>query len=343
MHINGNSANMGILSALLGLWITCVTCFTDATVATIGVKDGRYRFTDSVQLPQQMRAVRKVGVQPCGPPAFGCVAVVNTTTTPSPLTGEILINVTSSGLNPDELSILKTPVLDYTLGIDVAGVVLALGASTTNNTRIQVGDMVYCCGIKGGMAQYAIRPEMLCGVLDPSTKINMTTIGTLPTVAITSYGALHSAGAPWNQTKPNTSFVVLITAGTGGTGYLAVQMAKAMGATKVVTAATGDGIAFAKSLGADIVVDYMTTSVYDAVANQSVDVVLSNHKSNTTAFRAMPKLKAPGGVYVTLDEDVVPASDIPAGVTQVDYDMFHLPEVTVICHERKQAMEKGDA
>ena len=67
----------------------------------------------------------------------------------------------------------------------------------------------------------------------------------------------------------------------------------------------------------------LQTSVYDAPGVDTVDVVLSNHKSNTTAQRAMAKLQANprGGVYVTLDEDTVATP--PPHVRQVDYDMFN--------------------
>ena len=61
----------------------------------------------------------------------------------------------------------------------------------------------------------------------------MVAAGTLPTVAMTSFGALRSAGAPWTPPLPqfhhrggDREFTVLVTAGTGGTGYMAVQLAK---------------------------------------------------------------------------------------------------------------------
>jgi len=264
-----------------------------------------------------MRAVRKTSSS-CKPPSFECVVVSNSTTVPPILLGaEVLIKVAGSGLNPDEITILELPAVGYTLGIDVAGVVIALGPHA--DTRLKVGDRVWATGIKGGMAEFAVRPAANCGIVP--AEVDLAAAGTLPTVAMTSYGALQSAGAPWSSGP-----TVLITAGTGGTGYMAVQLAKALGASKVVTAATGPGIAFARSLGADVVVDYRDGSVYDAVTNHSVDVVISNHKSNSTAARAMAKLKSPGGIYVTLDGDTA-ASPLPPGVKQVDYDLFDPKEV----------------
>ena len=272
--------------------------------------------------PSTMRAVRKTGLAGCGPPSFGCVVVSGST--PVPVAGhrEVLINVSSSGVNPDELTVLSLPAVHYTLGIDVAGVVAALGPGCT---RLKVGDMVWAAGIKGGMAEFAVRPEATVGVVPAG--VDMVAAGTLPTVAMTSFGALRSAGAPWTPSLSRSrhrggdrELTVLVTAGTGGTGYTAVQLAKAQGATRVITAATGTGIAFAKSIGADVVVDYTKGSVYDAAPNGSVDVVISNHKSNSTAERAMAKLRNPGGIYVTLDGDTT--SEVPVGITQIDYDLF---------------------
>lgn len=135
---------------------------------------------------------------------------------------------------------------------------------------------------------------------------------------MTDIGAFEAAGAPWKA----DNFTVLIVAGTGGTGYMAVQLAKALGATRVVTAASGDGIAFAKSLGADVVVDYKKGSVFDAVPNRSVDVVLDNHLVAGNADRAMQKLKAPGGVFVCLNDLIGCKSDNPpSGVKQVAYHL----------------------
>ena len=274
-----------------------------------------------------MRAVQKVGK--CGSPTdFSCVQVQNISV-PVPSFDEILIKTAGTGINPDELTLLRYPGLHYTLGIDVAGTVAAVGAGVK---RFKVGDRVWAIGTRGAMAEYAIRPAPISGILPAG--IDLVAASTLPTVAMTSFGALRTAGAPWSSAR---NLTVLITAGTGGTGYTAVQLAKAMGAQHIVTAASGPGIAFVKALGATTVVDYHVSSVYDAVADGSVDVVISNHKSNTTAGRAMGKLTTKGGVYVTLDGDTVPAADIPDGVTQVAYDLFD-PSEAVRCQQYLDAL-----
>merc|ERR1712216_260894 len=75
----------------------------------------------------------------------------------------------------------------------------------------------------------------------------------MPLVAQTSLAALKAAGAPW---KANAT--VLILGATGGTGHVAVQLAKALGATNVIVTASGKYKEFVRSLGADRLIDYHT-------------------------------------------------------------------------------------
>jgi NADPH:quinone reductase-like Zn-dependent oxidoreductase len=99
---------------------------------------------------------------------------------------------------------------------------------------------------------------------------------------------------------PLENLTVVITSGSGGTGYLAIQMAKLLGAKKVITAATGpDTIEWMKALGADIVVDYKNEKIFDSVGDESIDAVFDNYGGNGTADLAMPKIRV-GGTYLLL-------------------------------------------
>lgn len=217
-----------------------------------------------------------------------------------------------SSLNPDEVSLLKTPIVHYTPGFDVSGTVVALGWGVTS---LSVGDRVWTSAVTGGMSEYTARLAALTAVVPP--ELDLIDAGTLPTVGMTVIGAFESAGAPWDATR---NISVLITAGTGGVGYAAVQLAKALGASRVICAAGGAGVDLARSLGADVVVDYHNSSVFDAVDDGSVDVVLDNHEAPGNADKSMEKLKAPGGVYVSLSGPL--AENPPAGVEQVSYFML---------------------
>jgi NADPH:quinone reductase-like Zn-dependent oxidoreductase len=55
-------------------------------------------------------------------------------------------------------------------------------------------------------------------------------------------------GSPWASAN-YTNLTVVVTAGSGGTGFVGLQMAKAWGAKHIATSTTGEGIAFVKTLG----------------------------------------------------------------------------------------------
>ena len=138
-------------------------------------------------------------------------------------------------------------------------------------------------------------PQVYCdrvGKRSPGSPVSLADMGTLPTVAGTSYGALRNAGAPWGAaaatssvaggpgaTSTTTSNVtVLVTSGSGGTGTMAVQMARALGAARVITAASPAHNDALYALGASRVIDYHgLRSAYDALPDASVDVIWDNY------------------------------------------------------------------
>ena len=108
--------------------------------------------------------------------------------------------------------------------MDVAGTVAKIGRG---DCRLKVGDRVWADlgGVKGdtgGMADYAVVRCAQAGIAPRA--INLTAAGTIPLAGLTSVEALEAMGAPWPQ--PNLTMVV--TSGTGGTGYIGVQLAKAV-------------------------------------------------------------------------------------------------------------------
>merc|ERR1712135_277888 len=93
----------------------------------------------------------------------------------------------------------------------------------------------------------------------------------------TSLQRLQKTGAPW-ASKPT----VVVTSGQGGTGFIGIQLAKALGAGTVITAATGDGISYVKGLGADVVVDYREQDIFDTLGNGTADKALRTVRSGGT-------------------------------------------------------------
>ena len=263
---------------------------------------------------------------------FSTVTVIRDHPLPKLSTGEILIKVEASSVNPVDWKILEANAglglgFPHTLGFDVAGTVAALGPGATG--RLAVGDRVWADlgknwlfrgpGELGAWAEYAAADETQVGLMPANT--SFADAGALPLVSLTDLQALRKTGAPW-KAAAGGAFTVVITSGSGGTGVSAIQMAVAYGATRVVTATTPDNFALLKSLGATDVVDYRTSSVFDVVANNSVQVVYDNYGAPGTADAAMPSLDPNGGVFIFLPGKGGALSKHPKqGVKQINFGL----------------------
>lgn len=263
----------------------------------------------------------------CGPP-FNCVHV---TSVPIPTAGhgEALIRVNGSSVNPSDVDEVELGACIRGCGADVSGTVV----SCSGCSRLKVGDEVWTLA-SPAYSEYVVAKEENVGLKPVS--IDLTSAATIPEVGLTSLFSLKRtaaapgtplpAGSPW--TKDNLTIV--ITAGSGGTGSVGIELAKAWGATNIATATTGAaGIAFVKSLGATFVTDYKVVDIFDALSDDSVDIVYDNYGAEGTADKAMPKLRE-GGVYLLMPhgECFVTNKQGPpclsahpkAGVTQLNYN-----------------------
>lgn len=207
---------------------------------------------------------------------------------------EVLVRVVAASVNPVDWKIreghLKQMIpypLPLTLGWDVSGVVDAVGAAVT---RFKVGDAVYSRpDIKrnGTYAEYvAIREDEIAH--KPKT-ISHVEAASLPLAGITAWEVLFTAA----QLKAGQT--VLIHAGSGGVGSLAIQLAKSCEA-HVIATTSGKNRAFVESLGADQVIDYQTQQFAD-VAGQ-VDVVFDTlgGEIQDTSWSVLK----PGGILVSI-------------------------------------------
>jgi NADPH:quinone reductase-like Zn-dependent oxidoreductase len=175
---------------------------------------------------------------------------------PEPAVGEhdVLVRVQAAGLNLLDEKIRAgefKQILPYTLplilGNDVAGTVLRVGAKVGGFTP---GDEVYARPDKDRIGTFAERIAVAEAdlALKP-TSISIQEAGSLPLVALTAWQALVERG----NVRPGQK--VLIHAGAGGVGSIAIQLAKHLGAT-VATTASGSNAGFVRALGADTVIDY---------------------------------------------------------------------------------------
>lgn len=198
-----------------------------------------------------------------------------------------------------------------TLGNDGAGVIATVGGCS----GLKVGDEVWG-GINGAYAEYALAS---CNAIAKKPKsLSFVDAGSIPVVGVTSLECLQAAGLP----SKKSNLTVVITSGQGGTGFIGIQIAKALGATRVIIAAHGAGIGLVKSLGADIVVDYKEQNIFDTLPDNSVDIVYDNFGVPGTADKAMHAIRS-GGTFLVLEGgNGGKISDHPkAGVKQVPYGL----------------------
>lgn len=279
-------------------------------------------------IPTMMQAVQGSGVG-CDKPDWSCISE-KTVEVPSPSAGQVLLAMYGASVNPINVDLVEPHCAsemgcsDGTIGNDGAGTVVAVGSSCTN---FKVGDEVWG-GIQGAYAQYAVADCKNIG-LKPNN-LDFIGAGTIPVVGGTSRQCLLAAGLV------RANLTVVILSGQGGTGYMAVQMAKAMGANRVITSATGDGIDFVKGLGADVVVDYHQQELADALENDSVDVVFDNFGVPGTADKIMHAIRPGGTFLVLLGGNGGTISDSPKeGVNQVSFGFatFGTDELDYMKHE----------
>lgn len=123
-------------------------------------------------------------------------------------------------------------------------------------------------------------------------------------VALTGYDALTWAAGGSTFSSKNTT--VLVLGGSGGTGHLGIQLAKAMGASEVITTCSSSHIDFVKGLGADRVIDYHEQNYWEVLPQKSVDVVYDCVGLSGTGDHAFPVLKEHGS-FVSLLPTAMPS------------------------------------
>ena len=173
---------------------------------------------------------------------------------PVPGPGEVVVAIAATSVNPidfklrdGEFKAILPQDMPLTLGLDLAGTVIATGADVT---RFKVGDEVFARPADDHIGTFAERIAVAEADLALKPKsLDMTEAGALPLTALTAWQVLVERA----QVKRGDK--VLIHAGSGGVGTVAIQLAKHLGATVAATAGT-DNLDLVRSLGADVAIDY---------------------------------------------------------------------------------------
>lgn len=214
---------------------------------------------------------------------------------------DVLVEIHAAGLNPIDSKIrdgefkLFLPYRPpFILGHEFAGTVMKVGPEAK---RFKPGDEVYARPRDFRIGAFA--PFIAVNEADVALKpknLTMNEAASLPLVGLTAWQALVEVG----KVRPGQK--VFIQAGSGGVGTFAIQLAKHQGAT-VATTTSGKNIELAKSLGADVVIDY-TRQDFETLLS-GYDLVL-NSQDSKTLDKSLRILK-PGGQLISISGPPDPA------------------------------------
>jgi NADPH:quinone reductase-like Zn-dependent oxidoreductase len=208
---------------------------------------------------------------------------------PAPKADEVLIRVRAAGVNPADWKYLSGAYKQFmplqfplTPGMEGSGTIEAIGA---NITSFKKGDVVYGI-ITGGYAEYALAKAN--DIQPKSANLTFEEAASLPVGALTAWGAVETA-------KVKNGQRVLVHGAAGGVGAYVVQLARWKGAHVTGTASTGN-IEFARSLGAENVIDYSAVRFETVVHDMDVVIDTVGGELVERSFQVL----RPGGVFVTV-------------------------------------------
>lgn len=189
--------------------------------------------------------------------------------------GEVLIRVAASGVNrPDVLQRAghypPPPGASDLPGLEVAGVVVGGDAAALQAAGLQMGQRVCALVAGGGYADHCVAPVGQC--LPVPEGLSDVEAASLPETFFTVWSNVFDRG----RLQPGET--LLIQGGSSGIGVTAIQMAKAFGATVIVTAGSDDKGAACCALGADHAINYraqdFVAEAQRLTHGRGVDVIL---------------------------------------------------------------------
>jgi NADPH2:quinone reductase len=176
---------------------------------------------------------------------------------------DLQIHLKAAGINPIDTKLRKRGTfypkrMPAILGCDGAGIVTAIGPGVT---QFRPGDPVYFCnggigGHPGNYAEVTVVDERF--VAPKPQTLSFVEAAAAPLVLITAWEALY------DRARLEAGRRVLIHAGAGGVGHVAIQLAKLAGATVCTTVSSAEKAAFVQQLGADQVILYRQTDFVQA-------------------------------------------------------------------------------
>ncbi|MDR1968965.1 MAG: NAD(P)H-quinone oxidoreductase [Burkholderiaceae bacterium] len=208
---------------------------------------------------------------------YGAPVVLTPADRPVPVAGasEALIRVSASGVNrPDVLQRMGhypvPPGASDLPGLEVAGVIESGDPAALAAAGLCVGERVCALVAGGGYAEYCVAPVAQC--LPVPRGLTDCEAASLPETLFTVWSNV------FDRARLQAGETLLVQGGTSGIGVTAIQMAKAAGATVIVTAGSDEKCAAALKLGADHAINYRTQDFAEQAkaltGGNGVDVIL---------------------------------------------------------------------
>lgn len=214
---------------------------------------------------------------------------------------QIKVRLHAAGVNPIDTKLRRGGVfypngLPAVLGCDGAGEVVEAGSAAG---KFKIGDRVWFChgglgGSQGNYAEFNVLDERWAAPMPKSLSFEEAAAG--PLVLITAWGGLYDRG------QLSDGQTVLIHAGAGGVGHVAIQLAKRQGARVITTVGNAEKAALARQWGADEVVNYQeqnfVATVNELTHGKGADLVFDTVGSEV--FECSLDCTAHFGTIVTL-------------------------------------------
>lgn len=218
---------------------------------------------------------------------------------------ELVVRLRAAGVNPIDTKLRKRGTfypdqMPAILGCDGAGIVESVGAGVQ---KFRVGDEVYFCngGLgahQGNYAEYTTVDERFAA--HKPTSVSFAEAAAAPLVLITAWEALYERG----RLEPGEK--VLIHAGAGGVGHVAIQLAKLKGANVCTTVSCQEKADFVKQLGADYPILYKQTdfaqAALDWTGGEGVDLAFDT-VGGETFHKTFPAVRIYGDIVTILEPD----------------------------------------
>jgi putative PIG3 family NAD(P)H quinone oxidoreductase len=216
--------------------------------------------------------MRAIAIREFGPPE---VLVEVERPAPQPAAGELLVRVSASGVNrPDVLqrkgAYAPPPGASDLPGLEVAGTIEAGDPAALAAAGLAVGDRVCALVAGGGYAEWCVAPVAQC--LPVPAGWSEVEAATLPETFFTVWSNV------FDRARLQSGETLLVQGGASGIGVTAIQLAKAFGATVIVTAGSDEKCAACVRLGADHAINYRSSDfaaeVVRLTAGRGADVIL---------------------------------------------------------------------